>query len=141
MTARKVKPPPMPIEPDGLCNDPVCGLTAVIDGWCILHAPDPEGAPPANHNPAEDEPEISFNGSSALALAAVLIMTTADILDNEGETTDEILGGLAAVTGMPLDVAAGLLLTTTLLAQAGELTSKVLKAAAETYTKQAQEES
>jgi hypothetical protein len=123
-----------------LCTDAGCELAAVIDGKCIIHAPMPEGQPAIPPAQPSDEEEISFSGSAALALAAVLLMTTGDVLANDGETSEEILGGLSAVTGMPLDVAAGLLLATTLLARTGELTAEVLQAAAERYTQQAQQE-
>jgi hypothetical protein len=123
-----------------LCTDDTCANLAVLDGKCIVHAP-MVGNPPEAEAASEPPNEAAyFNGGSALALAAILLMTTGDVLANDGETTDEILGGMAAVTGMPLDTAAGLLLATTLLARAGELTPEVLQAAAEKYTQQASEE-
>ena len=140
MTARKPKVATLPVEPDGLCNDPVCGLSAVIDGWCILHAPDPGGDAPAAPAAPAPNPAAEFNGGAAVGLAAILLEVTADCLADDGKTTDELVGGLAAVTGMPLDVAAGLLLATTTLATAGELTYETLHAAAERYTTQAQED-
>jgi hypothetical protein len=124
-----------------LCTDDGCELQAVIDGKCIIHAPGPN-SPEAQTAAADAEPDpIGFDYAAAMGLAAILLEVTADCLADGGEMTEELLGGMAAVTGMPLDVAAGLLLATTLIARAGELDESVLKAAAERYTQQLSEES
>jgi hypothetical protein len=115
------------------CDDKTCELVAIItddDGgvWCLLHAPTPEGY--ETPDPAE---EITFDEDASLKLAAVLLMATADCLRNDGDQVPETVGTLAAATGMPLDVASGILLVTTLIAVNGELSPEVLDAAAAKY--------
>ena len=140
MTPRKATAAARLAKDPMFCTDDACADLAVLDGKCIRHMDAPEGDPRPGPNVAEDVPEITMDPGAAFGLAAIMLEVTADCMADGGETTPELIGGLAAVTGMPLDVAAGLLMATTMLAVTGELTPEVLHAAAERYTNQAKEE-
>jgi len=118
---------------DTPCHDALCELVAVVtddDGvpWCIVHAPTPEGY--EGFDPAD---EVIFNEHASTTLAAVLLMATADCLRENGAMVPETIGTIAAATGMPLDVATGILLVTTLIAVGGELSPETLEEAAARY--------
>lgn len=125
-----------------LCAEPGCDQFGVwpttdADGKpvrvCIIHSMDAPAPPPAP--PAESWHEETVSG-----LAAVVLDHTAMTLDDTPDATAQAMLSLTQATGMTQDMAAGLLLATTWLVAAGQLTAEQVSIGADLYEAQADAE-
>lgn len=84
-------------------------------------------------------PDQQFDDAAATGYAALLLLATADALDPDENSAAFAMANLSETTGQPLDLAAGAIMATTMIAGAGDLTAETLRDAAARYEQLAQE--
>lgn len=82
----------------------------------------------------------TFDPAAAAGFAATVLYATADTCDDIEHAAAQAMANLAETTGTPLDLAAGILLATSTLLANVTINPEDIRAAADRYRDQAQEE-